>query len=424
MNIDLSTLPRKKGGFNKIDWFKCKKCKVNFIHNDIKGIIEIVDVKRQDNRTILYIKYNNKIEKIKTDNFQKCKLQKILGERISGFKVEIDTKFKDNKRDITITDREYRQRVDNKGNNKWYKYTCNVCGWTEGWVVENALISQNVGCSCCKGFTVGKGINDIPTVANWMIPYFQDGYNEAKLYTCRSMQKIQPICPDCGRVKSTKLAIDTIYKNHSIGCSCSDRISYPEKIMHSVLEQLELEFQTQLTKSTFKWIEDYRYDFYFELNNEQYIIETNGNQHYQDAWDKLEKTQENDRLKKQLALKNGINLENYIIIDCRESTLEWIKQNIFKSNLARIFDLNQISWLKAEEFALTNLAKIACEYKRDNVDFMTTDIAKIMNLSSSTIRNYLKRGSKIWDWINYDGNYEKKQAQIKATKIRKANNNY
>ena len=29
-----------------------------------------------------------------------------------------------------------------------------------------------------------------------------------------------------------------------------------------------------------KWVQKYRYDFYFELNNEKYIIETHGEQHY------------------------------------------------------------------------------------------------------------------------------------------------
>ena len=35
------------------------------------------------------------------------------------------------------------------------------------------------------------------------------------------------------------------------------------------------------------------------------------------------------------------------------------------------------------------------------------EIGAIMNLSNGTIISYLKKGSKLWDWINYDGKKEK-----------------
>ena len=45
----------------------------------------------------------------------------------------------------------------------------------------------------------------------------------------------------------------------------------------------------------------------------------------------LEEEQENDELKKSLAIKNGI--KDYLVIDCRESEMEFIKSNILKSQL-------------------------------------------------------------------------------------------
>lgn len=92
---------------------------------------------------------------------------------------------------------------------------------------------------------------------------------------------------------------------------------------------------------------------------------------------------------------------NYIVIDCRKSELEWIKQSIFESNLNKMFDLSDINWSKAEEYALSSRVKEACKYKRDNSELTTTDIGELMNLDKTTIIKYLKLGNKIWDCIDY-----------------------
>ena len=61
----------------------------------------------------------------------------ILNEVTKSFKLKIGDEIKDEGRDITIIDREYRERnTDGKyRNDKWYKYRCNKCGWDEGWIV-------------------------------------------------------------------------------------------------------------------------------------------------------------------------------------------------------------------------------------------------------------------------------------------------
>ena len=322
------------------------------------------------------------------------------------FKVEIGIIFKDKKRDITITDREIRK--DKHGwNLKWYKYHCNICTYEEGWIEEYDLI-HGQGCSCCCGRTVVVGINDIPTVTPWLIPYFQGGYDEAKLYTkCgggnpnNRYGRINPVCPDCGRIRDRSMLISQIYSSHSIGCSCRDGKSYCEKFMFSILEQLKIEFNMEYNPI---WIKPRRYDFYISILN--IVIEVNGEQHYNQQTRKgarnLTQEKANDKLKKEKALTNGILEENYIEIDCRHSTLDWIKEHILNSRLNELFDLSKIDWLKAEEFTCNNLVKIACEYKRDNLDWTTTKIGELMNLNKQTIMKYLKKGTKIWDWCNYD----------------------
>jgi hypothetical protein len=198
--------------------------------------------------------------------------------------------------------------------------------------------------------------------------------------------------------------------------------------MFSFLEQLNIKFFTQLNKNILKWCKNYRYDFYFELNNEQYIIETHGEQHYEEGFQKmkskrksktLEEEQKNDRLKKELALQNGIKEENYIVIDCRKSTLEWIRDNdngILNSILSELFDLSKIDWDKVEEFALSNLIKIASEYKNNNPNTTTGMIGELMGYNYHTISNWLKQGTKL-GWCNYNPKEEQRRIGKKNGKL-------
>lgn len=414
--VFLENLPKISKEYNRINWKASIGYKVKFIYDDIKDEIEIVNYKNE----YLYIKYlDEEPFKINSNHFKNGNLGKALGKYTFKFKIEINTEFKNDKRDITIINKKYKTRKtkDKVINEKWYKYHCNKCGY-EGWIAENHLL-KGVGCSCCcqPSRAVLVGYNDIPTTVPWMIKYFQGGYDEAKLYTKSSNQPIYPICPDCRRIKDKSMKINNIYKTHSIGCICSDGKSYPEKFMCSVLEQLKLNFQTQLTKTTFKWCNGYKYDFYFKYNNEQYIIETHGLQHYEESFKQIkgaktvEQEQENDKTKKDLAIKNGIKEENYIVIDCRESELEYIKNDILHNDkLNSIFDLSNINWLKCEEFALSNLVKKVCEYWNNKKnDETTNELINVFKLSGFAIRKYLKQGTKL-GWCNYNAKEEMKKS--------------
>ncbi len=427
--VFLENLPRSKSG-KTTNWLKSIGYKVRFIYDDIEGIIKIVDYKDG----FLYIKYEDKEPfKISISNFKNCALGKLLGKVTNELKIEIGTTFKDENRDITIIDREYRIRYYNNGyttKEKWYKYKCNKCGFECGehykdgkykeelWISEYNLLNGGNGCACCRlnPQIVVPNINSI--VANeetyWMIQYFQGGYDEAKMYTPRSGQKIKPVCPDCGRIKDNKMTIDAIYKHKSIRCTCKDGIKYPEKFIFNLLEQVGLEFKTQLSKTTFDWCENKRYDFYFELNKEKYIIETHGKQHYEQAgykWKTVKEEQKNDKFKKELAIENGIKEENYIVINCRESDMEWIKKDVLKSELNNLFDLSKIDWNKCEEFALSNRVKEACEIKRNNPEMTASQIGEIIGVGEGCIRSYFKKGNNIWEWCNYNA----KEEQLKAS---------
>jgi hypothetical protein len=323
------------------------------------------------------------------------------------FKVEIGQVFKNDNRNLVITDKEVRYN-EKCGSRKYYKYTCNVCGWTEGWIRENHLLN-GTGCSCCnKNFKkLVQGINDIPTVSPWMVKYFQGGYDEAKLYTKTGGGNpnnpkgyIYPICPDCGRVKKKKMLIYNIDIRHE-GCSCSDKKPLGEKYMYGFLENLNVNFETEYSP---EWIKPRRYDFCFKYKNEVYIVETHGEQHYKEGFSNMKNSRtfkeehENDILKKELALKNGIKPENYIVIDCRKSELEWIRQNIISSKLNDVFDLSNIDWLEVEKFACSNLVKKVCDLWNNEFDIL--DICNEVKLKELTVKKYLNIGNN-FNWCIY-----------------------
>lgn len=320
------------------------------------------------------------------------------------FKYNIGYTIKDKKRNMTITgtflkDKNQFSKKYNKYyicKERWYSYICNNCGWDDGEISEHNLDNGN-GCRCCGNKIVIQGINDIPTTAPWMVKYFQGGYDEAKLYSKHSNQKIYPICPDCGRVRQKLKIISDIYADHSIGCSCKKGISYPEKFFIKLLEQLNINFIYQVTKAQLSWIGKYRYDFY--LPDYNCIIELHGLQHYKDSgtnsvFPTLKETQENDRIKKELAINN--NISAYIVVDCRYSNIDFIKASITNNQLlSNIIDFSKCNWYICHMYAEGSMFFKACELKKENPLYSTGDIGKILHLSLSTVYKYLIEGNKL-----------------------------
>jgi len=213
-----------------------------------------------------------------------------------------------------------------------------------------------------------------------------------------SKVSVPMICPDCGFEREMTIGQLT---NQKFSCpKCSDGVSYSEKFLSAMLEQLDLIFIPQLSKTNFDWCNSIRYDNYIENINT--IVEMHGIQHYEEikGWLSLEETQSNDKYKKQLAISNSIS--NYIIIDCRKSTLNWIKDNIMKSELPSLLNFKEldIDWLKCHEAGLSNLVKISCNIWNNGIR-NTTDISNIMKMHSSTIVRYLKIGTEL-GWCDYD----------------------
>ena len=407
--ISLDVLPRKNE--RVIDWSNSIGVPIKGFYDNVDFVVEIKSYNSQT--SYLEIEYEGKIYPIHTGNFKNCQFGKIFGKITGEFKIEIGEIFKDEKRDITIVDREYR--LDEKGQKwKWYNCKCNKCDYKH-WIVEPSILTQKTGCPrCCpNSLVVTEDYNSIVATDPWMVKYFQGGYEEAKEYSRGSHAKVYPICPDCGKIKDKSVPIYTIYRTKSIGCVCGEGISYPEKLITSMLGQLDIEFQTQLTSKNLAWCDKYKYDFYIPSLN--MIIETHGEQHYKQTTRKgartLEQEQENDRLKKELALSNGI--EHYVVIDCRKSIMGWIKEKVLKSELSNIFNLLIVDWKKCEKFALSNLVKEVCEYYNENKHMTTSEVGEVFGLTKTTIRKYLIKGNGL-GWCHYDTKENKGKAKEKT----------
>lgn len=166
-------------------------------------------------------------------------------------------------------------------------------------------------------------------------------------------------------------------------------MSIPEGIMKDILEQLEINFTQEVS---FPWSNKKRYDFYLPEYN--CIIETHGNQHYIGGfYQTLEEIQENDIIKEELALNNGIKF--YIIIDCKQSYLEYIKKSILSSKLNIILqkNLNKINWDKCYNDIILRSDKEL--YKEYNNNPNVYELCEKFDISEDYLRKKLKEGNRL-----------------------------
>lgn len=207
------------------------------------------------------------------------------------------------------------------------------------------------------------------------------------------------ICDKCGHEQSKSV---WSVVNFGLTCArCSDGYSYPEKFLISLLSDLKLEFETQ---KVFKWSKNVKhenkklcgkkkYDFFLPEPFNM-IIEVHGMQHYEKGFyaegsKSLEEEQLNDAIKMDIAIEN--NISNYIVIDCRYSNVEWMKENILNSELSTLFCLSNVDWNKCNDFTLTSMIKLTCDLWESGIK-STLEISKITKLARNTVTKYLKQG--------------------------------
>lgn len=352
-----------------------------------------------------------------------------MNERKLIWKYDIGENILNNYNDIVILDKiikireRYNDKYDKiyKERQKWYKYRCLKCGH-DYLIEENNLvgyINKNNICKNCK--FIKTRFNYIHPELVKILKNKSDGW---KYSYGNGNVKIDVICPDCGFEKKTT---PNCLNRYGFTCPiCNNNFSYPEKFMRELLINFEYKiknYKYQLTSKNCKWCDRYRYDFYFKLNGEEYIIETHGIQHYKETtgnFKELKQIIKNDNEKYNLAIQNGIKPENYIVIDCKYSDFDFIKNNIINSRLSEIFDFKNIDWIKIGNNCEKSIVKEICDYWRvhnnDGNEFISThEIAKKYNLCHQTISRYLHKGEEL-GWCKYD-TIEIKRRNIEKTKL-------
>lgn len=335
----------------------------------------------------------------------------------------VNKRLTDNNRDLLITEEKYIKKGEIQPNDitakysiMWYKFTCNKCGWDNGWMSRGHLISRKDRCPCCNGQKLVVGINDFSTTYPDLAILLKD--KKDGLVKRSSGNKTIAICPECGYEKNIKLS-SLAKKGFRCDC-CYGGDSYPNKLMKSVLEVLSIDFIKEYSP---KWIKPKRYDFYVPSLN--LIIEMDGLQHDRDTNFKGRKINHeiikaNDIFKDKMAIKYGYKI---VRIKCPISQHTKIKSSIIEQ-LDNYLDLDKVNWLKCEESARDSIVKKVCEFKKNNVELLSGDLAKIFKIGQSTITRYLKIGAEV-GWCEYDVQKEKernierskKRSKDKAKKI-------
>ena len=207
-------------------------------------------------------------------------------------------------------------------------------------------------------------------------------------YSKSSKEIIECKCVDCNTIKYYRMC--DLWHNGFSCPRCGDGFSYPAKFMYSFLDQLNVYFDREFHPT---WAFGRRYDFYFKLNHKEYVVEMDGAWHFNDnlmSGQTAEETKKIDEEKNKYAADNDVHM---IRIDSYESTLEYIKNNIYLSDLNELVDLSAIDWFKCREYTATSMLKYACKLWNENNTVM--QISKITKCNIDTIRKYLLRGKEL-----------------------------
>lgn len=206
------------------------------------------------------------------------------------------------------------------------------------------------------------------------------------IYAAQSNKKVDWRCLDCHTIIKQKSIVNVFHRG--IPCPiCSDGKSYPEKVIMALLRVTNKNFEME---KVFNWSKPKRYDFY--VNPYNTIIEVHGEHHYKEQRRKKARTLEdelrNDAQKKELALENDIS--NYIVIDARIPTFEYIKTSILSSSLITLLE-EEPDWECIEKISRRSLIVECCELWNSGIH-SPLDIANKIHLNRRTVLQYLKEG--------------------------------
>lgn len=297
-------------------------------------------------------------------------------------------------------------------------HKCKKCNFE--WKSKPSNILSGYFCPVCANKVAAKGFNDLwtthPYIAE-MLDNPNNGYN----VTYGSGKKLMFKCSNCGE-KQLK-TIKSVVKNGFSCKKCSDGISFPMKFTMEVLNQLLINYNTEVRFDWCTFHNPYKkintfgiYDIVFEFNSQKYIIEVDGYFHHKDnPMNGQSKNEASfiDSKKDELAINN-----NYFVIriDALESNLEYLRQSILSSELNNIFDLSCIDWLQCARASLSSLVIKSAELW--NIYHRACDIATILGKRQEVVVRYLHKATNL-GLCNYDGKLEQRKSAIRTVVNRK-----
>ena len=275
--------------------------------------------------------------------------------------------------------------------------TCNDCGH-HARVRVQMLLENTYKCPICNNGkeTIKYGINDIKTVNPVLYECLKDKTDNDK-YTINSRAKTDFICPCCHQVIKNKTI--TTVNRRGLKCKCQDGNSLGEKYFYQVMKSIDENIETE------KYLNgnySFRYDFYGSINGVTWICEIQGKQHSEKSFETcggrtLEEEIQNDKLKKEYALSQGIDY--YIQIDSKESGFKQLKDVIINSDLSNLYSFENVDWVECYRKSLvSDVVKVANLW---NNGTKVMEICKITGYNKGTVRRHLTKANEI-GLCNYD----------------------
>ena len=253
----------------------------------------------------------------------------------------------------------------------------------------SSFLGRDCRCKICenKEFKPKKTISETnPELIDWFldgnIPY-KKGPNS------KALTRIK--CPDCGFEEDVRIGSFVKRIAHCKNCD-EDIISFPNKFLREFFKQIKDDPMIQSIKTELhpNWANGKSYDGYLKINNIEYLIEMQGGFHYQDInkynWATQEK-RDNEKL--ELAKLHDMIL---IVIDCRKSTIDYIKNSLLSSKLSSVLNLDDIDWKNIAYNMTRNYTKEICV--RYNEGVKISKIAEEFKMDRGSIRKALKLGAQ------------------------------
>ena len=275
-----------------------------------------------------------------------------------------------------------------------YLWVCHKCNSEYDMRISDR-VNKNSNCPYCSGRRVNIN-NCIATTNPEVSMMFEDKDLTLKV-TEFSSKRANFVCSECNYISENKI-ISQITRQGLQCPKCYDGRSFAEKLMINLLELFNLDFESQ---KKFLWSDNW-YDFYIPSLN--MIIEIHGRQHFEEnCYEKvsgktLTMQKETDRIKKELATSNGIDI--YIEIDCSSRRLDFLKNNIIESEMKNYFNFLSVDWELIYNASKKSLIRKVCDLWNQGIKD-TKELVKITHLGRTTIVNYLHRGNKL-GFCNYN----------------------